>query len=88
MSVTFELPGDIERNLRRENIDLAQAAKEATLIEIYRRGGITQHELSRALGISRFEAEALLKNHNVTEDLPSASEYAQALAHLHANPRT
>ena len=63
MAVTFELPQDIERNLRRELGDLDHVAKEAALVELYRQDRITAYELSQALGLSRFETEALLKRH-------------------------
>lgn len=86
MAVTFELPNDIEQNLRDEFGDLGQAAKEATLVELYRQRKITQVDLSRALGISRIEAEAVLKKHDVTEDLPTDAEHDAALARLQATP--
>ena len=82
MAVTFELPRDMERNLRENLGDLDQAAKEATLVDLYRRDQITAHELSQALGLSRLQTDALLKRHNVTEDLPTAEELAHALNRL------
>ena len=84
MSVTFELPSDIEQGLRRAIGDLGQAAKEATLIELYRQQQINQNELARALGVSRLECESLLKKHLVTEDLMTEAEYDKALARLSA----
>jgi len=85
MAVTFELPIDIEQALRRDVGDLDQAAKEAALVELYRQDKLTQYELSVALGSSRLETEALLKKHNVTEDLPTVDEYDSALARLREN---
>jgi predicted HTH domain antitoxin len=82
MAITFELPQELERDLRRSLGDLDHAAKEATLVELYRRDQITAHELSRALGLSRLATEALLKKHNVTEDLPTTAELSEALDHL------
>jgi len=82
MSVTFELPSEIERTLRQALGDLDVAAKEAALVELYRQGKVTQHELSVALGITRLETDALLKKHHVTEDLPSLAEYDAALNQL------
>jgi hypothetical protein len=82
MSVSFELPADVERSLRQEFVNLDQTAKEAALIELYRQAKLSQHELSLALGISRLETEALLKQHQVTEDLPSQEEYEGALDRL------
>jgi predicted HTH domain antitoxin len=79
MAVTFEFPKDIEHHLRREIGDLSQAAKEATLIDLYRQGKIGQSELSRALNLSRMEVEEVLQRHHVIEDLPTAAEYEIAL---------
>lgn len=86
MAVTFDLPHDIEQSLRHELGDLGQAAKEAALVELYRQGQITHHDLSRALGLSRLEAEDVLKKHSVTEDLPTEAEHDAALARLRAAP--
>jgi predicted HTH domain antitoxin len=82
MALTIQLPDDIERDLRRDLGNLDQAAKEAMLIELYRQDNVSQHQLSQALGLDRFETEALLKKHNVTEDLPTDEEYDAALARL------
>jgi hypothetical protein len=84
MAVTFDLPSDIEQSLRHEFGDLAQAAKEAALVELYRQGRVTHQDLSRALELSRLEAEALLKRHGVTEDLPTEAEHEMAMARLRA----
>jgi hypothetical protein len=84
MAVTFDLPNDIEQNLRHEFGDLGQTAKEATLVELYRQRKITQVDLSRALGISRIEAEGVLKKHHVTDDLPTDADHDAALARLRA----
>ncbi len=82
MTVSFDLPNEIEHNLRRSLGDLNQAAKEAALIELYRQDKLTQHELSGALGLSRLQTEALLKKHNVTEDLPTAAEIKEDVDNL------
>ncbi len=82
MAVRFELPQEIERNLRHSLGDLDQAAKESALVELYRQEKLTHFELSQALGLSRLETEALLKRHNVTEDLPSAGEIEEDVSNL------
>lgn len=71
MSVGITLPSDFEAQLRREVSDLDQTAKEALLVDLYRRGTITHLELGTSLGIGRFQTEELLGRHGVTEDLPS-----------------
>lgn len=85
MSVTFDLPADIEQNLRREFGDVAQTTKEAALVELYRQRRITYPDFCRALGLSRLEAEALLHRHGVVEDLPTQEEHEAALARLRSN---
>ena len=75
MAVTFDLPTNIEQNLRHQLGDLDQAAKEAALVELYRQERLTHHELALALGLSRFETDGVLKSHNVTEDLLTAEEF-------------
>jgi predicted HTH domain antitoxin len=82
MSITFQLPGDIEERLRREFPDLDQAAKESVLVELYRRGKLSQHELAHALGLSRYQTDGLLKSHGVTEDLVSPDEQAAQVEQL------
>ena len=88
MAVTFDLPQDIEQSLRHKLGDLGQAAKEATLVELYRQGKIAHQDFSRALGVSRLEAEAVLKKHLVIEDLPTPSEHDAALARLRSTSAT
>jgi len=74
MTLTFQLPSSVERQLRERTSDLPAEAKEAMLIEFYRQDKLTRYQLSEALGLSRFETDALLKKHNVTEDLPTKTE--------------
>ena len=69
MAVTFELPGEIEKSLREELGDLNQAAKEALLVELYRQERLTDRQLSTALGLSRFQTQALLKRYEVFYDM-------------------
>jgi hypothetical protein len=79
MAVTIQLPIDIEDRLRAENPDLDAEAKEAMLIELYRQEKLTRYELSLALGIDRFETDAVLKKHKVSEDLPTPEEMEEDL---------
>jgi len=79
MAINIEPPKRIEDKLRTDLRDLPAAAKEAMLVELYRQGRLTHHELSDALGLSRFEIDGLLKQHNVTEDLLTPEEYEREL---------
>ncbi|HEV8606409.1 MAG TPA: UPF0175 family protein [Tepidisphaeraceae bacterium] len=72
MAVSFELPRDIEKSLREEVGDLGQAAKEALLVELYRQERLTQDELAKALGISWYESEGVLKRHEVFHEITAA----------------
>lgn len=76
MTVSFDMPRSIEELLRSQGLDPAQIAKEAALVELYRQHRITRHELGAALSLARFETDALLKRHGVTEDLPTPAEIA------------
>lgn len=80
MAITFEIPADLEENLARELGNLNQAAKESALVELYRQGRISRPELSRALDLSRYETDGLLKRHGVTEDLITPEQLDEQLA--------
>jgi hypothetical protein len=80
MTVSFELPGMIEEQLRKEFDDLDRVAKEAALVDLYRRGKLTHHELATALGLGRLETESLLKRHHVAEDCVTLEEHDRQLA--------
>ena len=84
MAISFTLPPEIEQQLREEFGDLNAAAKEAALVELYRHQRLTHHQLATALGLDRFETEAVLKRHNVTEDLITPGEYNEQLTQLRA----
>lgn len=87
MAVTVQLPADVEQKLRAQTPDFDAEGKEAMLVELYRQDKLTHHELGRALGLDRFETDAILKKHNVTEDLPTSEEYAAALNRLLPNSK-
>ena len=59
-----------------------RVAAEAALVELYRTGKLTRHELSVSLGIDRFATEEVLKRHRVTEDLIFSDELREQLATL------
>lgn len=82
MTVTFDLPNNIERALGDEFGDLNHAAKESALVELYRREKISRRDLSAALGLGRIETDQVLKRHHVTEDLPTDDEILGDIANL------
>ena len=65
MNISFEIPGEIERELGTDGADLSGEAKEAFLVDQYRRDRISMHQLVRAMGLSRYEAEDIVKRHGV-----------------------
>lgn len=74
-SIRFDIPRELEERLKRECGDLDRAAKEAFLVDLYRLGKLTHHQLATTLGLSRYDADGVLKRHNVTEDLPTIAEH-------------
>jgi len=77
MSVSFQLPPDLEQHLRRDLPNLDAEAKEALLVDLYRRGKLSHHALSQALGLDRLDTEAVLHKHHVTEDLGTVDDYLE-----------
>ena len=77
MTVSFQLPAELEQDLRRDVNDLEGEAKEAFLVSLYRQGKLSHLALSQALGLDRFETEDVLHKHNVTEDLGTLEDYLE-----------
>ena len=67
MAVTIQLPADVEQRLRAQTPDLDTELKEAVVLDLFRRGKLSHYELSKILGLDRFETDAYLKRHNVVE---------------------
>ena len=67
MAVVIEFPKDIEESLRQVNPNLEHDATEAYAVELFRRGDLSHYELSRALGIDRFETDEVLVRHKCYE---------------------
>jgi len=82
MSTTFDLPAADEQQLRRVVTNLDGLAKESAIVEMYRQGTISHHQLGLSLGMTRFETDDLLKRHHVTEDLIIAEELGEQIATL------
>ena len=51
-------------------------------MELYRQGQLSHGKLAAALGISRYQTDAVLKRHNVTEDLVTYNEYLDQVRDL------
>jgi Uncharacterised protein family (UPF0175) len=69
MTISFEIPREIEQRIRTNGTDLDRKAREAFLVELYREQEITQHQLGEALGLDDYETDGLLKRYGVGYDL-------------------
>ncbi len=81
MSVTIELPQDIELALREQVKDFDQAAKEACLVEFYRQGKLSHFQLATALGLDRYSTDGVLKQHGVMDEI-TLDELRQQVANI------
>jgi hypothetical protein len=69
MSISFEIPREIEQQIRTSGVDLDRDAKEVYLMEQYRQAKITHRQLDEALDRSFHETEQLLKQRGMGQDL-------------------
>lgn len=67
MTISFQLPEELAKTLQEQLGDLDRAAKEALLLQAFREDKLTHYELSRALGLDRFQTNVFLKRHKVFE---------------------
>ncbi len=68
MTITFEIPRDIEQQLCPSGSDLSGKAREAFLVELFREREISHRQLAQALGLERYETDGLLKKYGVGLD--------------------
>jgi hypothetical protein len=81
MSICFDLPPEIEKQIRTNGVDLEHKAREAFLVELYREHTITQHQLGEALGLDDYETDGVLKRYGVGYDL-TLEEFEQQRASM------
>ena len=62
MSVSIELPENLEQKLRGETENLELFAKEALAVEAYRAGKLSLGQFAELLAISQYEADGILKS--------------------------
>ena len=74
VSVTFDLPAEVEAKLRREYPDLAAEVKGAYGLELFRRGELSHYELAQVLGLDHLETDAWLKRHGVLRGSPTMAD--------------
>jgi hypothetical protein len=78
MTISFDIPKEIEQKLSANGFDLNGQARELFLVGLYRDEQITHHQLAQALGLSRLETEAVLKRHKVWLEITQEEVAAQA----------
>jgi Uncharacterised protein family (UPF0175) len=69
MTISFDIPQEIEQQIRTDGVDLGRDAKEVYLMEQYRQAKITHRQLEETLDLSFHEAEQLLKQRDMGQDL-------------------
>lgn len=84
MTISFEIPQEIEQRIRTNGADVEGKAREAFLVELYREHKITQHQLGDALGLDDYETDGLLKRYGVGYDL-TLEEFEEQRAFLRAS---
>ena len=71
MTISFEIPREIEQQIRTSGVDLGRDAKEVYLMEQYRQARITHRQLEEALDLSFHETAQLLKDRNMGQVMDS-----------------
>jgi len=87
MTIGFELPQNIEQQVRTNGADLNREAKVAYLVDLYRQERITRDELSGALDLGFHQTEQLLKEHGVGDDFTLEEFLAERALLREVGPR-
>jgi len=80
MTISFEVSPEVEALLSRSGQNPSEAMKEAALVDLYRRGEMSQYQLAQALGLHRLEVDGVLKRHKVFMDITAEEVWAQVEA--------
>jgi len=86
MTISFELPREIEQQIRQNVADLNRDARESYLVDLYRQDLITHYQLAQELGLSRYETDGVLKRHQVTMLVTAEEIRAQAASLREVRP--
>lgn len=76
MTVTFDLPADLEQKLMAAQRNPSAEAREAYFIKLYIDAQLTHAQLADLLGISRYSVDGILKRYGIMHDI-SADQVAQ-----------
>jgi chromosome segregation and condensation protein ScpB len=69
MQITIEVPDELaERLLGNEHSPLSRQVLEVLAVEAYKADRLTSAEVGRILGLSRWEVDAFLKQHQAYLD--------------------
>ena len=80
MTISFEIPQDIEQELSESVADLNGQAREAFLVDLFREHKISHRQLGEALGLEAYETDGLLKKHGVCLGISIEELRAEAAA--------
>jgi hypothetical protein len=69
MTITFEIPPEIEQQIQSRGGEMNAKAREAFLVEVFREREISHHQLGVALRLDRYETDGLLKRYGIGLDL-------------------
>ncbi len=86
MNISFEIPQDIEQELHTNSLDTNHEAKEAYLIDLYRKERISHRQLADALGLNRYETDGVLKQHKVSPNVTAQEMRNRATSLKNAGP--
>ena len=87
MTISFELPPNLEQQARTDGADPNREAKVAYLVDLYRQERITHDDLSEALGLGFHQTEQLLKEHGVGDDFTLEEFQAERALLREVQPR-
>lgn len=86
MQVTIDLPDDIAKQILTGQQSIERSILEATALEGYRAGRLSQAQVRRMLGFATdMQTDAFLKEHGVfleydLEDLKRETEFSQSIS--------
>ncbi|HVS72008.1 MAG TPA: UPF0175 family protein [Phycisphaerae bacterium] len=81
LTLTLNLPPDLEARVRANIGDPQADAAEAYAVDLYRRGVLSHYELSQLLKLDRFETDGVLKRHDVMIEM-TPQRFQEELADL------
>lgn len=87
MTISFEIPRDLEEQICDDGADLSGMAREALLVELYREHRVSHRQLGEALGLEPYETDGLLEKHGVGLGISVEELRAEAAAPASARPQ-